>query len=826
MTTRRLVHICIVAAVIVLLAAPAKGLPPPPDASPKEDNGVRVVSLPRTKVAAPLAYYVASTKVKLPSAVLVLCPDNEQDAKVLLHETAWQNFAEDHSLGLVALTTAKAPASPTENPQPPSNKSQAEIVFQAVDHEFGGEIPLLLYGWPQHAALAENLLAANPKRVRSWCFRAPAHVPDARNAAPPGIVVCYKENKSAYSTLMKEFARGRKAAQRLTWIALPGEKPKESKLPTLDIFVRNYFDAVLSSKIGFDQWQNIDTKQAISAMDVNSHPEVASYLPRAALASAWAALHVPGGPAIAQQTILEREVDTFNRAQPKLHLYLRRPTNAGDPNGKIEGVLAYCTWEKDRAKIVNRLQDPHYYLVRYAEERHLALLTWDTAKAFSNRESADERSQQENFRDDLGFDKLADAWERGVHALCYEAGLPENSFLLYGLSLGAQWAHRLALRKPDHFLAVHIHINSSYDWPTLAARNILWLQTTGEREYGYEAAKRFYARCREMGYPIIFKVGVNLGHQSSPQIEEIGQRFFDYALGVKVKCDGVIAAAHRSTIGKPASPDLYALSGLDQAPYYADFVNQEVYGREQKDMIPDGQRVPLPTKALAQAWGEIVDTPALTTVTNSEVPPPKPPAASTSTEKQSNYFGASAPGNQQDQAIASSLSALPLAADAASKNKQVALTNPAGEKQPALSVKQEAAHPDIESKHQLSMQRTLAQYPQLAQAGSAHNVAFVNEYSKLKESNNPLLIDPTWPEQVARIMHDQLAVSSGFQHEFQESVRRAVRVYPSLSQADSAMNAAFLKEYRRLKEADSPLLTDPTWPEQMARDLGKRSANR
>ena len=799
---------CAFAAAAGLWTASAKAAPPPmpptnDGSSGKVDEAVRCVSLLGTKAGGPLNLYVARTKAKLPSAVLVLLPDKVQDVKTLLTSSAWQDFAEDNSLDLLAVMSSVKPVPATKNSPPSTVPSQAELVLQAVDHECGAGLPLLLYSGPQQADFVQSILAADSKRVAAWCLRAPAHLTGVDTAtAPPGIVVCYKENTPSYNALTADFARARKRGARLSWISLPGDKPGDSSPPALDAFVRNDFSVVLHPKVGSEQWQNIDTKLTIKVADLGVHPEKASYLPHFTLASAWAALHVPGGPELAQQAILEREEDTFNKAQPKLHFYLRKPLSAEKAGGKIEGVLAFCTWTWDRNKLIRRLQNKEDFLVRYAEEHRLALLTWDTAEAWSTKQSADQRSQQENFQDNLDFDQLANAWERGVHVLCHEAGLPENDFLLYGISRGAQWAHRLALRKPEHFLAVHIHINSSYDQPTPAAKNILWLQTTGDLEYGYEAAKRFYERCRDMGYPIIFKAGENLGHDNSPQIEALGLRFFDYALGVRAKRDALASA--KSPSGKRAGSNVYALSGLGNAPFYADFINQDVYGANEKDLVPASQRVPLPTQALAQAWGGDSAASAPLLVSNPAAGSSKPSLASAASG-QVNHPGPATPSRQPPTVDAPAGGRAAPAGDAPDPaGRADAVKTPAAN--PALPP---AEPPEFAQRYQLAVQHAVTEVPELAQAGSASNAAFLGQYQRLKSSHDALLTDPSWPEQVARLVREQAAAHPNYARELQASIERAVLLYPDLRDADSPLNTDFLAEYQRLRIAGDALLTDP-----------------
>jgi hypothetical protein len=174
--------------------------------------------------------------------------------------------------------------------------------------------------------------------------------------------------------------------------------------------------------------------------------------------------------------------------------------------------------------------------------------------------------------------------------------------LLYGISRGAQWAHRLALRKPDRFLAVHVHIPSTFDKPVQEANKTLWLLTTGEREYGYEKAKVFYNQCRALNYPIMFKAIVGIGHQGSPIADALGRQFFDYALSVQNERDQ-LDKLKKSKLARymTQAPGPWPKE-FREPEFFGDFVNQDCFPVAQADMIPNGFRVPLPNKALADAW--------------------------------------------------------------------------------------------------------------------------------------------------------------------------------------------------------------------------------
>jgi pimeloyl-ACP methyl ester carboxylesterase len=242
----------------------------------------------------------------------------------------------------------------------------------------------------------------------------------------------------------------------------------------------------------------------------------------------------------------------------------------------------------------------------FADQHNMAVLTWGTVDAWNNTVNTEEMAHREQEEFDRNFDLLADAWGRGVAQLGQETGIPQKDYLLYGISRGAQWAHRLALRKPDYFLAVHIHIPSTFDTPTATGNQTLWLVTTGEQEYGYERAQQFYHECRALGYPIIFKAIIGLGHADSSIEHALGFKFFEYALSVRAARDSWLEAMNnpfRSRLSQSWPPETW-LAAFRAPPFYGDFLNQDCYPANQIDMIPVVLRVPLPTKELAELWNK------------------------------------------------------------------------------------------------------------------------------------------------------------------------------------------------------------------------------
>lgn len=308
--------------------------------------------------------------------------------------------------------------------------------------------------------------------------------------------------------------------------------------------------------------------------------------------------------------IVEYVVKTSNPSQPKITLLLRAPDGVKNP-AEIQGVMAMCLLGNSVEHVKRQLQridigSDVQNMIAFANKHKLAIVCWGTGGALWNAgANHDELSRQQNQKFDKGFDEVADAWERGVKELQEKYGLPDRNYLLVGICASAQWAHRLAMRKPDYFLAAYLHIPSSFDQPSLEANKMLWLLTTGELDGGYVHSMRFYQDCQKMGYPMIYKPIMHLGHAGSPVAENLATRFFEYALSVKDQREAYDKGQKDSFAGlskRGTESGGPWLESFRTPEFYGDCVNQERYPAKQVAMIPAPFRVPLPTKIIADAW--------------------------------------------------------------------------------------------------------------------------------------------------------------------------------------------------------------------------------
>lgn len=311
--------------------------------------------------------------------------------------------------------------------------------------------------------------------------------------------------------------------------------------------------------------------------------------------------------------IIEHVVKTRHHKHKQITFFVRPPAGA-DKLEDAEGVFAVCLLAnsvEDLKRIFLGDIEPGGRLGRYAEmcdEHNMAMVCWGAQKMWLSGKSWDELDKYENYRVEQAQVAVMEAWGKGIEEMHKKYGLPNEHFLLVGMSAAAHFTLRLAMRQPHYFLAVHAHIPNSFDKPTQEANQAFWLLTTGELDTGYERSLKFYQRCRAMGYPMIYKSIIGLGHQSHRISDELSLEFLEYAL---TKKQDRIDYLHE--LKNPLS-DL-RLERLDHPnrPWHPDFqkpkfigdkVNQEMFLAKDIEMVPEPFRVPLPNQNLANTWDQ------------------------------------------------------------------------------------------------------------------------------------------------------------------------------------------------------------------------------
>ena len=290
--------------------------------------------------------------------------------------------------------------------------------------------------------------------------------------------------------------------------------------------------------------------------------------------------------------LIEYSVKTKLKRYEQLTLFLRLPED-----GKINGVMCLSLLAKtpDEVRVqllgTSKRRSQHRALA-FAAEHKLAVVAWGAHRLWDPSHNWDELPRSEARKIDADFDLVANAWDSGIKYFVKKYGLPASGYLMMGSSGAAQYAQRLALRRPERFLAVHIHIASSFDIPVKKGASLLWCVTTGENEMGYLRSRRFFRAARDLHYPIIYKAYPGLGHAGNAHVTALGFACFEYALSE-------YARATKLNGGKPTLPDWADI--FSSAPSVADVFNQSVCSKFDYHCVPAEFRMLLP-EPLRAKW--------------------------------------------------------------------------------------------------------------------------------------------------------------------------------------------------------------------------------
>lgn len=547
--------------------------------------------LPTAKDIASASFsYRTDIPVRKAKGVVVLVPGYNGDGENFLADKAWIGFARQNRFVLGAFTFVSPEESLAKGEgYYDTEKGSGDAAVAAFKKLGTGRLPVFMYGFSGGAHFTANFAESHPRALRGWCaasfddkngmkFRGDAD----DGPRPPGIIACGTEDERLGAALAC-FGRGRLADRKLTWLEIGGLG--HSRSPALEAFARDYFLA-LSRKKTPGVWTDIGSLDDVSHSDETAR-DMQAWLPDDELAAKWRALCRRPKRGIIEHVTQIKKINGYE----KLTMFLRLPSG-----GRVNGVFCLCLLANNPAEIRERIrgdiESRRDRALSFADEHGFAVIAWGSRRLWDpNRNWSDlSRSRGKNIDHDL--DSVAKAWDSGIDHFVKTYSLPSSGYLMTGFSGSAQYALRLAMRRPERFLCVHVHVPSSFDKPVKDAAGVLWCLTTGENERGYGRSLDFLRAARDAGLPVIYKAYPGLGHSTDNRAVELGFSCFAYALKAAVRA--------RAANGPSARPDWKAL--FAKAPFSADIFNQYVFAaRDAGPGDPDG-RIPIPSAEIADLW--------------------------------------------------------------------------------------------------------------------------------------------------------------------------------------------------------------------------------
>ena len=232
-----------------------------------------------------------------PQAVLVLCPGVNGSGEGFLEQAEWQNFAQQHQLGLVGLSFASDTAKIHQKGYYYASQGSGQVLLNGIHQIYNQDLPLLMFGFSGGAHFTSGFMEWKPDRLIAWCAYSAGwwNEPLESPSNPPGIIAC-GDKDPRYGASLTYFKEGRALEKPWLWITVPNTAHSIS--PAVEMFVRSYFDAILKARIenaispsSEGVWLDLD--QGIPVDSSVTPPSLTGWLPNATLLNPWKSICMP-----------------------------------------------------------------------------------------------------------------------------------------------------------------------------------------------------------------------------------------------------------------------------------------------------------------------------------------------------------------------------------------------------------------------------------------------------------------------------------------------------------------------------------------------------
>lgn len=230
--------------------------------------------------------------------VLILCPGMNSDGTHFLSEEPWMTFAQDHRLGVIALSFSSNPElmynSERKGYYWPEQGSGPALV-SAIRETYGSDLPILIYGFSGGAQFTSRFVDWAPAgRIVTWAaysaqfWDEPTSDP---SVSPPGIVACGEFDSARWFPSFSYFFVGREQGRPWTWVSLA--ETGHHRKGAFERFVRAYFASILGGDGRIEHvFADIDTEELdFMVSDEGAQPELLSWLPSKEIFTKWKEIH-------------------------------------------------------------------------------------------------------------------------------------------------------------------------------------------------------------------------------------------------------------------------------------------------------------------------------------------------------------------------------------------------------------------------------------------------------------------------------------------------------------------------------------------------------
>lgn len=549
-----------------------------------------------------------------PKAYVVLAT-NMAKPRLPLEDRQWAEFAEKNQLGLISVGLDELDDSGRVIEKAIDLDGR---LLRTVDEVFGVGLKGAFFASGRGAYWMHRVVMRKPWLWGFWCSRDMAQYPPVPRGIeyPSGLVLNTSPAQYESNLFFFQDLRRAKITNRVGFASMDG---RTLDAAYLDRFAQQYLLAVLAGGNAASLWFEIHTEANCALLEKPPPPQFQCWVPGDEVPGAWKLLHQEQ-KRMPDSQVAFADVRLLDGKQVKLIYRVPGKVKLGVP---VRHVVICLLWAENDEELQKKVQNSFDYKGSLWNRDRVGVIAIN-AKSFgfvADMPSARTVAELKDLKQNMSI--YAPAFWQVIGKANGELGWPAAQFHLLGSGIGASIAQAWAYADPSRFLSVHLNGGGTYLDVDPAMSNTCWLLTTGGKNAGYDMTVKFYAAAKKAGWPVMFNSRLGASGGLDDWVWASGSEFFNYTR------DMADLLRKEQTEGKPASaPSAAALivKRLRESAFLMELDTRKVVHLADASLIPDEQRISLPTVQIEEAWRlEGAPRPVVPTPT---VPGAQPTAAS------------------------------------------------------------------------------------------------------------------------------------------------------------------------------------------------------